>query len=316
MEMEKIVILDGQALNPGDLDWHILAEKDGTRLADLEIFERTPANLVVHRAKDASVIVINKINVSKEIIQQLPRLKLIAITATGTNNVDIAEATKKGIAVKNVVGYSSNAVAQHVFALILALINKVSEHSQTVHQLKWSNNPDFSYFLAPWNELNGKTLGIYGLGNIGHQVAHIGHAFGMKIIAYNRSADNRGKNIQMVSSEKLLLQSDILSLHAPLTEMTKHFINTTSLSAMKPTALLINTARGPLIQEADLAQALGNQLIKGAGLDVLTAEPPNKNNPLFGLKNCLITPHIAWTSTEARTTLLEQTTRNIWEVLL
>ncbi len=313
MEMEKIVILDGHALNPGDLDWNILAEKDGVRLADLEIFERTPANLVVHRAQDASVIVINKINVTKEIIQQLPRLKLIAITATGTNNVDIAEATKKGIAVKNVVGYSSNAVAQHVFALILALINKVCEHSQTVHQLSWSNNPDFSYFLSPWNELNGKTLGIYGLGNIGHQVARIGHAFGMKIIAYNRSADNRGKNIQMVSSEKLLLQSDILSLHAPLTEMTKHFINATSLSAMKPTAILINTARGPLIQEADLAQALDNQVIKGAGLDVLTGEPPNKNNPLFGLKNCLITPHIAWTSTEARTTLLEATAKNIWD---
>ncbi len=309
--MEKIVVLDGHALNPGDLDWSILAEKDGVRFADLEIFERTPTNKVIERALDASVIVINKINVTKEVIQQLPNLKLIAITATGTNNIDIAEANKRGILVKNVVGYSSNAVAQHVFALTLALTNKVAEHSQTVHQLDWSNSPDFSYFLSPWNELNGKTLGIYGLGNIGQKVASIGLAFGMKIIAHNRSNNPHGIDIKMVTPNELLTQSDVLSLHAPLTENTRHFIHTDSLASMKPTALLINTARGPLIHEADLAQALNNQIIKGAGLDVLSEEPPKPNNPLFGLKNCFITPHIAWTSTEARTTLLEQTAKNI-----
>ena len=309
--MEKIVVLDGHALNPGDLDWNILAKKDGVPFADLQVFERTPKNLVIERAKAASVIVVNKIDVSAALIQQLPNLKLIAITATGTNNIDIAEATKRGISVKNVVGYSSNAVAQHVFALILALTNKVAQHSQTVHQLDWSKSPDFSYFLSPWNELNGQTLGIYGLGNIGRKVATIGLAFGMKIIAHNRSNKNHGLDIKMVSSNELLSESDVLSLHAPLTENTKHFINENSLVSMKPTALLINTARGPLINEIDLAQSLNNQEIKGAGLDVLTAEPPSLDNPLFCLENCLITPHIAWTSTEARRTLLEQTARNI-----
>ncbi len=313
--MEKIVVLDGHALNPGDLDWRILAEKNNVPYAHLEVFERTPPDLVVERAKNASVIVINKIDVTKEVIQQLPKLKLIAVTATGTNNIDIAEATKRNILVKNVIGYSSNAVAQHVFALILALTNKVAQHSQTVHQLDWSNSPDFSYFLSPWNELNGKTLGIFGLGNIGQKVAEIGIAFGMKVIAHNRSNDNRNLDIKMVSPNELLKQSDILSLHAPLTDDTKYFINAHSLASMKPTALLINTARGPLINENDLAQALENQTIKGAGLDVLGKEPPSKSNPLFGIENCLITPHIAWTSTEARKTLLEQTALNIQDVL-
>jgi len=313
--MEKIVVLDGHALNPGDLDWQILAKENGVYFADLDIYERSPADLVIDRAKDATVIVVNKIDVTKEVIQQLPKLKLIAITATGTNNIDIAEATERGILVKNVIGYSSNAVAQHVFALILALSNKIAAHSQTVHQLDWSRSPDFSYFLSPWNELNGKTLGIFGLGNIGQKVAEIGLAFGMKVIAHNRSNDHRNLDIQMVTTKELLRQSDILSLHAPLNKGTKHFINTISIASMKPNALLINTARGALINEDNLAQALKNQIIKGAGLDVLVDEPPCKDNPLFGLQNCIITPHIAWTSTEARTTLLQQTAKNIKSAL-
>lgn len=314
--MEKIVVLDGHALNPGDLDWSILAEKNGVPFADLKIFDRTPPELVIERAKDAAVIVINKIDVTKAVIQQLPNLKLIAVSATGTNNIDIAEAKKQGILVKNVMGYSTNAVAQHVFALALALTNKTAEHSKSVHQLDWSNAPDFSYFLSPWNELHNQTLGIYGLGNIGQKVAKIGLAFGMNVIAHNRSNNNHGLPIQMVTPHDLLAQSDLLSLHAPLTENTKYFINETTLATMKPSALLINTARGLLINEADLAQALDNQTIKGAGLDVLAKEPPSKNNPLFGLKNCLITPHIAWTSTQARTTLLKETARNIQEFLM
>ncbi len=313
--MDKIVVLDGHALNPGDLDWHILAEKNGKKFAHLTVFERTPPHLVIERAQNATVIVINKINVTAEILHQLPLLKLIAITATGTNNVDLAEAKKRGILVKNVVDYSSKAVAQHVFALILALTNKVYPHNQSVRQLDWANSPDFSYFLSPWHELAGQTLGIYGLGNIGQKVAEIGLAFGMKIIAYNRSANNRNLPIQMVSPEQLLQNSDVLSLHAPLTPQTQFFIRKESLLSMKSTALLINTARGPLIQESDLAQALKKGMIAGAGLDVLSAEPPAKDHPLVGLDNCLITPHIAWTSTEARALLLKRTAENIRSVL-
>lgn len=313
--MKKIVVLDGHALNPGDLDWNILATKNGQKFADLKIYERTPEHLVIERAQNADVIVINKINASAEVIQQLPHLKMIAITATGTNNIDLEAAKQQGVIVKNVVGYSSNAVAQHVFALLLALTNKVVLHSQSVDKLAWTNSPDFCYFLAPWQELAGKTFGIFGLGNIGAKVAEIALAFDMKVIAHNRSNNPRELNIKMVSPKTLLTESDVLSLHAPLTDQTKHFINTDSLKQMKPTSLLINTARGPLINEDHLAQALKNQVIAGAGLDVLTDEPPTPNHPLVGLQNCLITPHIAWTSTEARSTLLRRTAENISELL-
>ncbi|HHB77672.1 MAG TPA: D-2-hydroxyacid dehydrogenase [Saprospiraceae bacterium] len=309
--MERIVVLDGYALNPGDLDWSIIAQNEGTRFAELLIFDRTPERLVIERARNASIIVVNKIEVTAEVIRQLPKLKMIAITATGTNNIDLVAAKNCGVLVKNVVGYSTNAVAQHVFALLLALTNKVYEHSQSVNQLEWAKSLDFCYFLEPWRELSGKTMGIYGLGNIGAKVTDIALAFGMNVLAYNRSNNPHDRNVKMVSPDVLLKESDILSLHAPLTAQTKHFINARTLSQMKPSAYLINTARGPLIQEEDLAQALKIQVIKGAGLDVLSKEPPPQNHPLVGLKNCLITPHMAWTSLEARRTLLEKTAENI-----
>lgn len=313
--MESIVVLDGHALNPGDLDWQILTkDKKGRTFAELTVYARTPASLVVERAKEASVIIVNKINLTAEVIAQLPNLKMIAITATGTNNIDSKAANKHGILVKNVVGYSSNAVAQHVFALILGLTNQVEKHNATVTNLKWSNHPDFCYFLSPWSELAQKTLGIFGYGNIGKKVAEIALAFGMKVIAFNRSSDPLGLPVRMVSKTELLQESDILSLHAPLTEETRHFIHQDTISKMKPSALLINTARGALINEHELSQSLINQVIKGAALDVMTSEPPKSNNPLLGLPNCLITPHMAWTSMEARQKLLTNTWENILEL--
>lgn len=309
--MKKIVVLDGYALNPGDLDWNVLTQINGQIIADLVVYDRTPADLVIERAIDADIVVFNKVTMSADVIRQLPKLKVLAITATGTNNIDFAQAKKQGVEVRNVAGYSTDAVAQQVFALLLALTNKVYPHHQSVQALQWTNGPDFCYFLSPWSELAQKTLGIYGLGDIGRKVATIGLAFGMKVIGFNRSDNNLGLPIEMVSATSLLQRSDILSLHAPLTPDTEHFINQQSLNIMKPSALLINTARGALIDEQALAFALKNNFIAGAGIDVLKEEPPKAGNPLFGLANCLITPHIAWTSTEARTTLLHRTAENI-----
>ena len=247
----------------------------------------------------------NKALITEEILQHLPQLKYIGVVATGYNNIDIEAARKRNIIVTNVKAYGPASVAQHTFALILAFTNRIETHSQSVHAGDWSHSPDFCYWKSPLTELQDKTLGLIGLGDIGSQVAKIATAMGMKVIAYrkNPSLTKQG-DITMVSLEELFKISDVVSLHCPLTEETKGIINKNTLSTMKSNAILINTGRGPLIVEEDLAQALNKGVIGGAGLDVLSVEPPKADNPLLNAVNCLITPHIAWASVEARARLM------------
>jgi len=305
--MRNIVILDGYVTNPGELSW-----KEIESLGSVEIYDRTASEDIVSRAKNAEIIVTNKCVFTKEVMASLPSLKCICLLATGYNNVDIKAATAQGITVSNAVGYSTTSVAQHVFALILAITNKVAEHNVSVHDSKWSDSEDWSYRLGPLEELHGKVLGIYGFGTIGQKVADIGLAFGMNIIATKRKMEGFSyNNVKLISEDELLQQSDYLSLNAALSKENTHFINRDSLSKMKAEAIIINTARGPLINEADLADALRNETIRGAALDVLSDEPPKKNNPLFNIKNCIITPHISWASLQSRKRLINIVAKNI-----
>lgn len=303
----KIVVLDAHVTNPGDLSWDVISN-----ISETHIHDRSTEQELLDRAKDAQIIVTNKCLITREVMDALPALQCVCLLATGYNNVDIEYAKLKGITVCNAVGYSTYSVAQHVFALITAIYNKVDIHSQSVHDGQWSESIDWSYRLGGLNELYEKTLGIFGFGTIGQKVADVGLAFGMKVIASKRNTEGfQYPNVELVDRETLLKQSDILSLNASLNEENKHFINKESLSWMKPTSIIINTARGPLINEIDLADALKNNVIAGAGLDVLTHEPPEKNNPLFGLDNCIITPHISWSTIEARSRLLDIVAENI-----
>lgn len=303
----NIVILDGFTLNPGDLNWDGFNEFD-----NVQIFDRTSPAQIVERAKDADILLVNKIEITNELLNQLPNLKCICVLATGFNNIDIQAAREKNIPVCNVKGYSSESVAQHVFAMILALTNSVIAHSNSVNAGDWSNCPDFSYTLHPIGELQAKTMGIYGFGRIGQAVAKIALAFGMNVIAKHKHPErDRMEGVAFVETEALFRESDIISLHAPLTPENAGMINRELLSTMKQSALLINTARGGFINEEDLKYALENKIIAGAGLDVLMAEPPAENHPLVNIPNCLITPHVAWASTEARTRLLNDTLQNV-----
>lgn len=305
--MVKIVVLDGFTLNPGDLSWEPL-EKFG----DLTIHERTKPEETIERAKEAEILLVNKHILDATILEQLPLLKCICVTATGFNNVDIEYAKSKDIPVCNVVGYSTSSVAQHVFSFILNFMNKPQAHNLTVQNGQWSNTQDFSYHIAPYRSLARKTLGIYGFGRIGQRVAEIAQAFDMKVIATHKHAlRDRQAGIQYVHLEELFEVSDFISLHAPLNLDNVGLINQKLLSKMKPSAYLINTARGGLINEIDLKEALENKKIAGAGLDVLSSEPPVANHPLIGLDNCIITPHMAWASLEARTKLMSSTVDNI-----
>jgi len=246
-----------------------------------------------------------------EVMAQLPSLKCICLLATGYNNIDLVAAANHDIVVCNAVGYASPSVAQHVFSLILAIINQVSETSQAVHRLQWYKNNKWSYTTSPITELYGKTLGIYGLGKIGLAVASIGLGFGMQIIANKRNMDTEYPNIQLCDFETLLKESDVLSLHAPLNQENKYIINKNTLRKMKPSSILINTGRGDLIDETDLKDALENRTIRAAGLDVLSIEPPQSNHLLMGLENCLITPHQAWAAVESRKRLIRIVADNI-----
>ncbi len=307
----KIVILDGYTLNPGDLNWGELET-----FAECTIYDRTPEKLIVERAKHADVVFTNKTVLNKEILEQLPELKYIGVLATGYDVVDISFASSKNITVTNVPGYGAPSVAQAVFSLILATANRVSEHNKSVKKGDWCTSNDFCYQKAPLSELSGKTLGIIGFGSIGKNVAKIGEAFGMRIIAHTRSIPKgQPSNFELVSLDDLLVQSDYISLHCPLTDKTLNLINKDTLAKMSPHAHLINTSRGPLINEQDLASALQSGEIAGAALDVLAQEPPNKKNPLLGLPNCIITPHIAWATREARTRLLDIATKNLTSYL-
>ena len=302
----KIVVLDGYVLNPGDLTWSGIE-----KIGDCIIYDRTPAELTLKRSKDADVLITNKVILNKELIEKLPVLKYIGVLATGYNVVDITAAKNAGIIVTNIPAYSTASVAQMVFSHILNFAQNVSVHSVSVTAGEWAESVDFAYWKTPQMELAGKILGIVGFGQIGQAVAKIGLAFGMKVIFSNRSKKETGLEATQVDLDTLFFQSDFISINCPLTAENTGFINKVSISKMKLTAFLINTGRGPLINEQDLADALNSGRIAGAGLDVLSVEPARPENPLPHARNCAITPHIAWATFEARTRLMEIATENL-----
>lgn len=304
----KIVILDAHAANPGDLSWDEFA-----KLGQLEIFPRTTEAQTVERLRGAAIALTNKAVINRQMMAALPELRYIGVTATGYNIVDIAAARERGITVCNVPEYSTRDVAQAVFALLLELAGHTGHHAETVRAGKWSRSPDFCYWDYPLIGLDGLTLGIIGYGRIGRAVADIGRAFGMKILAARRgpSATDKNDGVQCVELDGLLHESDVVTLHCPLTPQTTGLVNAQFLAKMKPTAFLINTARGGLVDEAALADALNHGRIAGAGLDVLSVEPPPPDNPLLSAKNWIITPHIAWATRAARIRLLRVSADNI-----
>lgn len=305
--MTNIVILDGYASNPGDLDWHLLEE-----LGNVTVYPRTSDEEKVERAKDADIILINKVQMDEETIAQLPRLKYIGVQATGFNVVDIEAAKRQGITVTNIPSYSTDSVAQMTFALILAVTNRVEHYTLENRNERWAYNKDFCYWDTPLMELADKNFGIMGLGNIGMKVATIAKDFGMDVYACtSKNATDLPDWITKVSKEGLLAVSDILSLHCPLADNTYHFINEESIEKMKPSAILVNTGRGPLVDEEAVAKALHQQRLAAYCADVMAQEPPSKDNPLFNEPNAFITPHIAWATREARTRLNRQVAANV-----
>lgn len=302
----KIVVLDGYTLNPGDLSWEEI-KKQG----EFIVYDRTPPELTVERANGAQAVYTNKVVLNDEILKQLPDLQFIGVLATGYNVVDVEAAKKRNIVVTNIPAYSTDSVAQMVFSHLLNFKQNVSVHARSVKNGDWSNSIDFAYWKTPQTELSGKTMGIIGFGRIGQAVARIALAFGMKVIFNNRSKKQTNPDATQVDLNTLLKESDVVSINCPLTDENAGFINKAALEKMKPTAFLINTGRGPLINEDDLAGALNAGVIAGAGLDVLAVEPAIKDNPLLKAKNCFITPHIAWATCEARTRLMEIAAKNL-----
>lgn len=303
----KIVNLDGVTTNPGDLSWDWLS-----KYGDYTVYERTNPDEVIERAKEAEILIINKTYVSAEMLECLPNLKFVALQSTGANAIDCDAARKKNIPVSNIPAYSTNAVAQLVFAFILEITNKVTLHSDAVHNNEWCECPDFCFWKSPLTELDGKIIGILGFGSIGQRVAKIAQAFGMKVLASTSHPNpEKFQNVTFVDNNELFSQSDIITCHCPLTLNTKGIINADALKLMKKSAIFINTSRGPVVDEKALANALNNGDIHAAGLDVLSVEPPTKDNPLLTAKNCYITPHIAWAAKETRARLLEKLEENI-----
>ena len=301
----KIVILDGYTANPGDLSW-----KELETLGELVVYDRTRADETVTRAADAEVVLTNKVLITKDVIAQLPRLKYVGVLATGYNVVDIEAAHQRGIIVTNVPAYSTESVAQMVFAHLLTVTNRVEHYSVQNRADRWTNSADFSYSDTLLTELAGKTFGIVGLGNIGKRVAQIAQAFGMNVIALT-SKTTLPDGIKKVKLSELLVQSDVLSLHCPLTPDTHHMINADTLKLMKPPAILINTGRGPLIDDQAVADALKANRLYAFCADVLTEEPPKADNPLLALTNAYTTPHIAWATVEARARLVKVAIDNV-----
>lgn len=305
--MMNIVVLDGYASNPGDLNWNALEA-----LGNVTVYPRTSDAEKVERAKDADIILLNKVQIDEETLSQLPKLKYIGIQATGYNVVDIKAARKHGVIVTNIPAYSTDSVAQMTFALILAVTNRVEHYTQENRNERWAYNPDFCYWDTPLMELAGKNFGIMGLGNIGMKVAQIARDFGMDVYACtSKNPGDLPEWITKVNKDGLLATSDILSLHCPLADDTYHFINEESLAKMKPSAILINTGRGPLVDEEAVAKALHEEKLAAYGADVMTQEPPSKDNPLFKEKNAFITPHIAWATFEARKRLNKIVAENV-----
>lgn len=302
----NIVVLDGYAANPGDLSW---SELEGLG-SSLCVYDRTPPELVVQRAEQADILLTNKVVLSREIIGALPRLKYIGVLATGYNVVDLLAARERNLPVTNVPAYSTASVAQMVFALLLEMVQQVGHHSHRVHEGAWSRSPDFCFWDKPLVELDGLTLGILGYGSIGRRVARIAAAFGMKVLVHTRTPAAE-PGVEYVDRDRLFEQSDVLSLHCPLTEQTAGVVNAERLAAMKPEAYLINTGRGPLVDERALAEALASGVIAGAALDVLSVEPAAADNPLLGAPHCIITPHIAWATRAARKRLMDTVVANV-----
>ena len=303
----KIVVLDGYAANPGDLSWEGLEA-----LGQCVVYPRTSANELLERAADAEILLTNKVIINKEAMEALPRLKYIGVLATGYNVVDVEAARERGIVVTNIPAYSTPSVAQMVFAHILNITQRVGHYADEARQGVWAACQDFSYSNTPLWELQGKKIGIVGLGNTGYNTARIAIGFGMKVYAYtSKSRLQLPPEIRKVELDELFATCDIVSLHCPLTADTHHLVNESRLKLMKPTAILINTGRGPLVDEQALADALNNGTIYAAGVDVLSTEPPTADNPLLGAKNCFITPHIAWATKEARQRLLQIAQDNV-----
>ncbi len=307
----QIVVVDGQTLNPGDLSWDELRA-----LGDLTLFPRTKPNEIVNRCKNASIVLTNKVPFRKEILDQLSDLSYIGVTATGYDIIDIDDAKNRGITVTNVPAYGADSVAQHTFALLLELTNHVGLHTQSTANGEWSSNLDWSYSIKPLKELSGKTMGLIGLGNIGIKTARIAQAFNMHVIAHKKHMEEEVMDIELVSLNELLSESDVVSLHLPLTEDSFHLINQGRISLMKKSALLLNTSRGNLIDSNALAIALQEKHIAGAALDVLPEEPPSIHHPLLKIPNCLITPHLAWASVESRSRLLKTSIQNLQAFLI
>lgn len=311
----RIVVLDGYTLTPavpgqprpeGEPSWEAVEA-----LGELTVYDRTEPGDVVERAAGAEIVLTNKTVLDAATIGSLKELHYIGVLATGVNVVDLGAAKQAGVVVTNVPGYSGAAVAQHVFALLLAMTNRVAEHDRAVHAGKWAGCADFSFTISPLIELAGKTLGIVGAGDIGQRVARIGHALGMDILISSRTQKDIGVPAGWADVDDLFKRADVVTLHCPLTEQTKHLVNAQRLSNMKRSAWLINTARGPLVDEAALTDALKQNLIAGAAVDVLSTEPPAADNPLLTAPNCLITPHNAWAAREGRHRLMRIAAGNI-----
>lgn len=303
----KIVELDGYAANPGDISW------DGLKkLGELTIYPRTAPEEVVERAKEADAILINKVNITEDVLSQLPKLKYIGVLATGYNVVDVEAAHKRGVVVTNIPSYSTESVVQMTFAHIFNITNQVAHYGDASRQGRWSANPDFCYWDTPLMELSGKTLGIVGLGHIGQRVAAIAHQFGMDVFAVtSKDAMSLPKGIQKTTLDGLLGVADIISLHCPLTKDNYHLIDAEKISRMREGAILINTARGALVDEQAIADALESGHLAGYGADVMEQEPPRKDCPLFSQPHAYLTPHIAWATKEARERLMRICVDNV-----
>jgi glycerate dehydrogenase len=303
----KLAVLDGYCLNPGDLSWDALR-----RFGELAVFDRTRPEDVVARAAGAEILFTNKTPLAASVLAQLPALRYIGVLATGYNIVDVEAAKARGIVVTNIPTYGTASVAQFVFALLLELCHNVKLHSDAVRAGEWASNPDWSFWKSPLVELAGRTMGIVGFGRIGRQVGRIADAMGMHVAAYDTyHGDPPPYGFRWAGLEELLRESDVVSLHSPLFPETQGMINAKTLPWMKPSAFLINTSRGPLVVDRDLADALNAGRLAGAGVDVLSVEPPAADNPLLSARNCLVTPHIAWATREARARLMDQAVGNV-----
>ncbi|KOA18605.1 putative 2-hydroxyacid dehydrogenase [Clostridium homopropionicum DSM 5847] len=303
----KIVVLDGYTLNPGDISW-----EDLEKLGELKVYDRTEKDKVIERIGDAEIIFTNKVQITKEILKKT-NIKYIGVLATGYNVVDISAAKEKGISVTNIPTYGTDTVAQMVFAHILNICHHVSEHNTAIKEGQWTNNLDFCFWNYPQIELVGKTIGIIGYGRIGRATGRIAEVFGMKVLAYanHENKEFESETMKYTSLDELLQKSDIISLHCPLFENTKGIINKNTIAKMKDGVIIINTSRGPLINEEDLAEAIISGKVYAAGIDVVSTEPIKEDNPLLKCKNAFITPHIAWASKEARQRLMNIAVNNL-----